>query len=564
MKLKNNYFFTIRENVAEEESTSGNLLVRSGMIKKVSSGVYMYLPLGFKVLENINGIIREEMNKIGALEILMPALIQEEIYVKSGRRKNFGKEMFTLKDRFDRNFVLGPTHEELFALAASFKVKSYKDLHFSLYQIQDKFRDEPRPRYGLLRVREFFMKDAYSFDKDEEGLDKSYKDMDKAYCNIFNRLNLNYMKVKSDTGSMGGMLSEEFQALSSIGEDTLVFCDSCDYTSNIDIAERVYETRESNDELKDKEEIYTPDAKTIKEISALLNETESKFIKTLIYKADEEFYAVLVSGNDDVNEIKLKNTLKTKNIELASQEEVESLNSVIGFAGPIGLKIKIVADNHIKNIRNAITGANKINYHIKNVNINKDFTPSLYSDITFVKEGCKCPKCGKPLRFEKGIEVGNIFKLGTKYSEAMNLMYTDENNKIHPVVMGSYGIGPGRCMAAIVEQNNDEKGIIWPIEVAPFKVGIIVLNNNENSLKVASDIYNELNNLKIDTLLDDRDERAGIKFNDMDLIGIPICIIIGSKVNEGIVEVKLRNNNIKTDVKMEKLIEKIKESLTVK
>lgn len=564
MKLKNSYFFTHRENVSEEESISGNLLVRSAMIKKSSSGVYMYLPLGLKVLENINKIIREEMNKINAQELLMPALIQEDMFIKSGRRDNFGKDMFSFKDRFEKNYVLAPTHEELFALAASFKVKSYKDLPFSLYQIQTKFRDEPRPRYGLIRVREFFMKDAYSFDRDEQGLDKSYRDMYQAYCNIFDRLNINYIIVKSDTGAMGGILSEEFQALSPIGEDDLVKCSKCDYSSNIDIAEGVCEISKTDEEIKQKEEIHTPNARTIKEISEFLDVEESKFIKTLIYKADEEFYAVLVNGNDDVNETKLRLALKAKSLQLASQEDVEEITKApVGFAGPIDLNIKMAADNKIKNITNAIVGANKLDYHIKNVNLEVDFNPNIYADITFVKKGCKCPKCNEDLMFEKGIEVGNLFKLGAKYSEAMNLMYTDENNKTHPVIMGSYGIGTGRCMAAIVEQNNDEKGIIWPIEVAPYKVGIIVLNTNEESLRVSQKFYDELQNLKIDVLLDDRDERAGVKFNDMDLIGIPICVIIGSKLNEGIVEVKIRNNNTKFEVNIDQVVEKIKESLSI-
>ena len=561
MRLRNSYFYTIKENIKDEDSISGNLLVRSGMIKRTSSGVYMMLPLGYKVLENIKNIIRDEMNKKGAQELLMPSLIQEDVYVSTGRRAKFGNDMFAFKDRFGKDYCLGPTHEELFTMAASYHVKSYKDLHFNIYQIGDKFRDEPRPRFGLLRAREFLMKDAYSFDTDTLGLDISYKDMYDAYKNMFNRMKLNTLVVESDSGAMGGLLSEEFQALNPAGEDKLVFCTKCSYTSNIDIAYSKEEGKKSTEKEKALEKVYTPNMKTIEEISKYLGEDESKFIKCLIYKVDDKFIMTLTLGNDDVNETKLKRITKAINVELATDEEMKSLGLVKGFVGPINSKIDVIADKKIKYIKNAITGANKKDYHIKNINL-KDFKVNRYEDITFVKEGEKCPVCGELLSFNNGIEVGNLFKLGTKYSEALGLYYTDEHNKLNPVYMGCYGIGLGRCMATIVEEHHDEKGIIWPMEVAPYKVCIVLINSKDEEMNnKANEIYNKLNSLGIDTLLDDRDERPGVKFNDMDLIGIPIRIVVGSKSKEGIVEYKNRNSNDVLELNIKDAIEKIKENV---
>ncbi len=561
MKLKNNYFFTLKENVKDEDSISGNLLVRSGMIRRTSSGIYMFLPLGNKVLENIKKIIREEMNKKGATELLMPSLIQEDVYVASGRRERFGKDMFSFKDRFDKNYCLGPTHEELFTMAASYYIKSYKNLHFNLYQIGDKFRDEPRPRFGLLRVREFLMKDAYTFDSNELGLDLSYKDMYEAYKNIFNRMKLNYLVVESDSGAMGGMLSEEFQAINKIGEDKLVFCTKCSYTSNIDIAYSKQEFIKNDEKEKKLEKTYTPNMKTIEEISTFMNEVPNKFIKSLIYKTDKYFVMVLVSGDEEINETKLKRVLKTSVLELASEEEIASIGYIKGFIGPIDAKIKVIADNKIKYIKNGITGANKKDYHLKNVNL-KDFNVDQYADITFVKPGERCPICGEKLSFENGVEIGNLFKLGTKYSESMNLYFPNELGELKPVYMGSYGIGLGRCIASIVEEHHDEKGIIWPIEVAPFKVGIVLIDpKNEKILNEGNALYGKLNSLGIETLLDDRGERPGVKFNDMDLIGLPIRIVIGNKINEGIVEYKNRNSNQVFELSINEAINKIKETI---
>ena len=556
MKLSNSFFYTIREDIKDEESISGNLLVRSGMVKKTSSGVYMYMPLGLRVFKKIEDVIRQEMNKAGALELLMPNLIQEDIYVQSGRRDNFGSSMFALKDRFERNYVLGPTHEELFVEAAKNMVKSYKDLPFNLYQIGNKYRDEPRPRYGLIRVREFFMKDAYSFDKDEAGLDHSYQLMFDAYKNIFDRLQINYKIVKADNGAMGGTLSEEFQAVTDIGEDTLVLCNHCHYASNLEVGVSKLEAP-IKEELKELQLVNTPNAKTIEEVSKFLNVEANKLVKTLIYNIDNKFYAFLIRGDYDINETKVKKLLNATNIALATQEDIISITKAsLGFTGPIGLEIDIIMDTEVSKMYNFVVGANKDDYHYINVNI-KDFNVSKTEDIRLVKENDLCPICGKPLIFKKGIEIGNTFKLGTKYSEALGLMYSDDKNNLHPVVMGSYGIGLGRIMSSLAEQKSDDKGLVWPIEIAPFKVAIVLLNNEDKDYAIK--LYEQLNEIGIDTLIDDRDERAGVKFNDMDLIGIPIRITIGKKSLDNILELKLRSDENHIEISKDEVINKIKE-----
>ncbi len=560
MKLKHSYFYTLRETVKDEESISGNLLTRSGMIKKSSSGVYMFLPLGYKVMKNIEKIVREEMENIDAGELLMPALIPEDVYVSSGRREAFGNDMFSLKDRFDKNYVLAPTHEELFTIAASAKVKSYKDLPFSIYQIQDKFRDEPRCRYGLIRVREFLMKDAYSFDMDEKGLNDSYNNMYNAYKKIFARLGIDYRIVTSDTGAMGGLLSEEFQAITEIGEDKLVICDDCGYAANSDVAKCTLLTPKSDEELKIRELIKTPDVGTIEEVSKYLEEDEEKFVKTLIYKIDNKFYAALVKGNNEVNEAKLKKLLKANDASLASQEEVEEITgAALGFAGPIGLDIPVILDNEVMNMKNFVVGANKTDYHYKNVNL-EDFNYLLTSDIRCITSKDSCPKCGRSLTFKNGIEIGNTFKLGTKYSENLDLYYLNKENENLPVWMGCYGIGIGRCMASVVEQNHDEKGIIWPMEIAPFKVAIVVVNTDDDAqMDAANYLYESLRKQRISTILDDREERAGVKFNDMDLIGIPVKVTVGNKIKDQIVEIKQRKKEGFEEVSLYDALSKIED-----
>lgn len=558
MKLKNSFFYTLRENVKDEDSISGNLLVRGGFIKKSSSGIYMMLPLGKKVIDNIEEIIKDEMAKADSQEVTMPCLIPEEYYVASGRREGFGQSMFSLKDRFNKPFVLGPTHEELFAFAASMKIRSYKDLPFSLYQVQTKFRDEPRPRFGLIRVREFLMKDAYTFDKDEKGLDIAYQKQFNAYKNVMDRLGLDYRIVTADTGVMGGLLSEEFQAVTDIGEDILVLCDSCDYASNIEVAKCINEPIEKEEELT-LELVHTPNAKTIEEVAEFMNLQPESFVKTLIYLIDGEPYAAMVKGNRDVNEVKLRKLFNATNVELADAEIVMQVtNAPIGFAGPIDIKCPIVMDEEVSFMSNFIVGANKVDYHYKNAN-HKDFEVEVIGDIRNIQDHDICPKCNGVITFKKGIECGNTFKLGTKYSKALNLHYLDANNNINLVWMGSYGIGLGRCMAAVVEQNNDENGIIWPVNIAPYKVGIVIINSkNEDQSNLANDIYNKLNDMNIDVILDDRNERPGVKFKDMELIGIPLRITVGKKVLENIVEVKSRDGKINIEINVNELEEYIK------
>jgi len=542
MKLKNSFFYTLRENVKDEDSVSSNLLVRAGMIKKTSAGVYMILPMGYKVLNKIENIIRKEMDSTGALELKMPALIPEDVYIKSGRRNLFGSSMFSLKDRFGKDFVLGPTHEELFAMAAQMKIKSYKDMPFSIYQFQTKFRDEPRPRYGLIRVREFVMKDSYTFDIDSDGLDKSYNLMFEAYKNAFNQMDIDYKIVKAATGVMGGLLSEEFQAISDIGEDTVVTCDSCDYSTNIEVAQIKDNTPQSSEEELNIEKVHTPKVGKIDDLVKFFNQPAEKFIKTLIYQVDEELVACMIAGNREINESKVLTLLNGNNIELANPEKVlELANSPIGFIGPINLNCKIVVDNEVVKMKNFIVGANETDYHFKNVNP-KDFKYDLQADIRNISETDSCPICNGNIVFKKGIEIGNTFKLGTKYSKALNLMYSDQNNKQKDVWMGSYGIGPARCMAAIVEQHNDENGIDWPLSVAPFEVCILPFNHkNDEQMSLANQIYDTLKAKNVDVLLDDRDQRVGVKFKDMELIGIPYRISIGRKASENIVEFKTRN-----------------------
>lgn len=562
MKLSKSYFYTLRENVKDEDSTSGNLLVRAGMIKKSSSGIYMIMPMGKRVLKKIEEIVREEMDAAGAQELLMPAMIPEEIYEKSGRREAFGSNMFALKDRYQKNYVLGPTHEELFTMAAMMKGSSYKDFPYNLYQIQTKFRDETRPRYGLIRVREFIMKDAYSFDIDEAGLQESYMKMFQAYKNIMDRCNLNYKIVKADTGAMGGSLSEEFQAITEIGEDVVVTCEGCDFSSNLEITEVIDTGRPSDEEALDMEIVETPDAKTIEDVAAFFQKSVNDFVKTLIYSVDGKTMAFLLKGDRELNETKVLKLLQANEMELASFDEVERVTHArVGFAGPVGLECPIIMDREVANMKNFIVGANKTDHHIKNVNL-KDFTVETVADIAQVHEGDICPKCGKPLKFCKGIEVGNTFKLGTKYAKALGLEYQDVNNKLHPVEMGCYGFGLERCMAAIVEQHNDASGIIWPTSVAPFEVAVVVVSSKDDEqMRIGNELYEALKKEGIDVLLDDRKERPGVKFKDMELIGIPYRITVGRGIKDGNVEFRARTADESSDVPLHEIVDMVKKEL---
>lgn len=562
MKLKDAYFYTLREDAKDEDSISGNLLVKAGYIKKTSAGIYMMLPLGLKVQEKIEAIIRKHMNSYNCQEIKMPALIAQEYYEKSGRMANFGPSIFRLKDRSNKDLVLGPTHEELFVLAAKSMIRSYKNMPFNLYQFQDKYRDEPRARFGLIRVKEFVMKDAYSFDADEEGLDVSYHKMVDVYKKSFDEMDLDYRIVKADTGVMGGLLSEEFQAITPIGEDTVVYCDDCGFTSNLEICECVNEDVPATLIYKEKELVHTPDAKTIEEVCDFLKEDKNKFVKTLIYLCDGKPYAVLVRGDREVSETKLQKFLKVNEVALADNETVEEVTGAkVGFAGPVGIKCPVIVDNEVSKMQYYITGANRTDHHYINVS-NSDFIANGIGDIRQACLGDKCPVCGKEIKFTKGVEIGNTFKLGTKYSEALELTYLDADNKSNLVWMGSYGIGIGRCIAAIVEQHHDDKGIIWPINIAPYPVEIIVaISKDTKQVDVANQLYDDLMNQGIDVLLDDRDERPGVKFNDADLIGIPLRITVGKKVNDGLVELKYRNTGEVEEIKIDEVTDFIRNIL---
>lgn len=553
MKLSKSYFLTFKENVKDEESVSANLLVRSGMIKKAGSGIYTFLPLGLRVLRKIENIVREEMNKIDSQELVMPSLLPEEVYVNSGRRDVFGSDMFGLKDRFDRSYVLGPTHEEMFVEVARDYIKSYKDMPLSLYQMANKYRDEPRSRYGLIRTREFVMKDAYTFDKDLEGLDKSYQLMFNAYKRIFDRVGLDFRIVKASTGAMGGLLSEEFQAVCDIGEDTLVLCNDCGLATNIEICE-CNSCEKSNEEKKELQLVETIGTKTIDDVCNYLKCDIKKTVKTLIYKSEDKLYAVLVRGDREVNELKLANLLGVGEVELSTVEEDMSVtHAEVGFAGPIGLEIPIVMDLEVSGMVNFIAGANKTNYHYENVNLS-DFEAYLTGDIRNVCENDKCPKCGFKLTFKKGIEVGNTFKLGTKYCESLNLQYTDVDNSLKYPIMGCYGIGIARILSAYIEQNHDENGIIFNKALAPYDIHLIVVNSkDEIQISKAESLYNDLLNKGYEVLFDDRDERVGVKFKDADLIGIPTRVIVGRDAKENKVEIKNRKTGESALIDIENL-----------
>ncbi|HHW92922.1 MAG TPA: proline--tRNA ligase [Clostridiaceae bacterium] len=558
MRLSKGFFYTLREQASDEDSASGNLLVRAGMIKKVASGIYMMMPLGLKALNKVIKIIREEMNAIGSKELLMPALIPEGVYVNSGRRETFGDSMFSLKDRYRRHYVLGPTHEELFAAAAKMYIRSYKDLPFSLYQFQTKYRDEPRPRFGLIRLREFIMKDAYTFDLDLDGLHRQYMDMFNAYKKSFDRMGLNYVIVNADTGVMGGLLSEEFQALSEIGEDILVIDDANNYASNIEVAPCILRGEKSTEEAKPIEKVYTPESKTIEEVTSFMGQPSERFVKTMIYNIDGKLYAVCCRGDHEVNETKVVKLVGGNDIAFADAVEVEQATGApIGFAGPIGIHCPVLLDQEVTLMKNFIVGANEADHHLMNVNLT-DFKAEAVADLRRICEGDLSEK-GGPVRFARGIEIGNTFKLGTKYAEAMDLYYKDETNEWKPVVMGSYGIGPARCLAAIVEQNHSEKGILWPKNIAPVEVGIVIANvKNEKHKETAEYIYSRCEAAGFDVLLDDRNERAGVKFNDMELIGAYARITCGRGVDKGLVELKCIGDETPRDIPVAEVLDELK------
>ena len=542
MRMSQMLFSTQREVPSEAEAESHVLLLKAGMIRRLAAGVYALMPMGFRVFKKIENIIREEMDAAGAQELIMSAFLPAEYYQQSGRWDVFGTEMIKFQDRNGRDFCLGPTHEEIFAFVLRQEMQSYKAMPRTVYQIQNKYRDERRPRFGMIRCREFVMKDAYSFDVDEAGLDESYKKMYDAYCKVFDRCGLDYVIVQADTGAMGGSGSQEFMIKSDIGDDTIVSCPKCGYAANAELA-TCPDPAPGTEEMREIVKVHTPNVGTIADLVGFFGLTADKFAKTLLYQADGEIVAVMVRGDREINETKLKNYLKCKTLELASASDVrEATNAEVGFAGPIGLKVsRIIVDKEVPQMRNFLIGANETDYHFNGVNYGRDFTANAVADIRLIEHGDPCPVCGAAADLDKTIEVGHIFKLGTKYSVAMDCMYLDQNAKEKPCIMGSYGIGLNRTMQAIIEQSHDADGIIWPDSVAPYSAIVVPVSAaNEAQMALAEQIYAKLNAAGIETLLDDRDERAGVKFKDADLIGIPHRINVGRKAAEGMVEYKPR------------------------
>lgn len=561
MRMSKMLVLTLREVPAEAEIVSHKLMLRSGMMRKMASGVYNYMPLGLKVLKNIEDIVREEMNEEGAQEFLASAMLPAELWQESGRWDVYGEEMFRLKDRNQRDFCLGPTHEEVFTDIARNEIKSYKQLPVNLYQIQTKYRDERRPRFGVMRSREFVMKDAYSFDKDQEGLDACFNKMNEAYVKIFNRCGLDAKCVEADSGAIGGSNSAEFMVKSDVGEDDVVFCNDCNYAANMEKASSTPEKGEK-EELKSLNKVETPNARTIEDLVKFFNVSEKKFIKTLLFKADGKIVAVMVRGDREVNEVKVANVLgEVGDFNMASPEEVVvATSAAVGFAGPIGIKVdELLVDEEVTETYNFIVGANETGYHLENVNYGRDFKGKV-GDLRNVTVGEKCPACGGAVTIARGTEVGHIFKLGTKYSEAMKATFIAENGKEKPFVMGCYGIGVTRTMASIIEQHNDENGIIWPLSVAPYHVSVVPVNiKDEEQLRIAEEIYASLQKLGVQVLMDDRNERAGVKFKDSELMGIPMRITVGKKINEGSVEFKLRSESDNELIKIEDVCDRVKE-----
>jgi prolyl-tRNA synthetase len=547
---------TLREVPSDAEVKSHQLLLRAGFIRQNASGVYTYMPLGRKVLQKVEAIIREEMNNAGAAELFMPALQQAELWQESGRWYSYGPELMRLKDRHDREFALGATHEEVITSLVRDEVKSYKRLPLTLYQIQTKYRDEKRPRFGLLRGREFIMKDAYSFHATQESLDEVYERIFQAYSNVFRRCGLNFRAVIADSGAMGGKDTHEFMVLSDIGEDTIAYSDTSQYAANIEMAPVTAVYEKSSEPAKELEKVHTENKKTIDEVSSFLNVEAKDCIKSLLFKVDDRFVLVLVRGDHEVNDIKLKNYFEASVVELADTAMTkEVLGCSVGSLGPIGVdSVEVIADNAVQAIVNGVCGANEEDYHYTNVNPERDFTGAAFTDLRFIKEGDPSPDGQGKIVFAKGIEVGHVFKLGTRYSEAMNAEILDENGRTKPMIMGCYGIGVSRTMAAVAEQFNDENGLVWPTNISPFDVHLIAVNMKDSAqAELAQELYSSLQAAGMEVLLDDRQERPGVKFADSDLIGLPVRVTVGKKASEGIVEVKIRKNGEMQEVQKDDL-----------
>ena len=558
MKVSSSFFMTRREFPNDEKIISSKLLIKSGMVFKNDSGIYSYLPLGMKVIENIKKIIREEMDNIKANEVLMPSLVNNDVFEKSNRSKIFGDDLYSLIDRNNRKLSLCPMHEEFFASLASYKIQSYKDLHFTLFQISNKFRDEEKSEYGLIRKKEFMVCDAYSYDADESGLDVSYDKMYMIYKHIFDRLNVNALVVECDAGETKGIESEQFDVLSDYGDNEIVKCTNCTYACSIEDASygSIFVNREVAN--KKKELISTPGIKGIKALSEYLDVFPNNILKSIICKVDGKYKMFLLRGESELNIKKLKKLFKTNNIEIPSVYELEKIGTTVGYIGPINCTMEIIADNEVKTMHNFICGSNKEDYHYKNVNFGRDFRINRYADIKLFDDSCVCPKCKNNCEILTGYEVGQIYKLGKIYSELYDLTYNDEVNDSEYVHMGSYQFGIDRCLNAIVENNHDDKGIIWPMSVAPFKVIIINANmNDQETSKYANSLHDKLIDAGIDTLYDDRKESIGTKFNDADLIGIPIRITVGRLFSEGQVEIKLRKDEEGINVELKDVFDEV-------
>jgi prolyl-tRNA synthetase len=561
MLFSKTFIPTMKEVPKEAEVISHKLMLRAGFIRRLASGIYTWLPLGLKSLRKVEQIIRQEMNAKGAQEILMPFVQPKELWVESGRWEFYGKELLRLKDRNDRELCLAPTHEEVVTDLVRREVRSYRELPCNLYQIQTKFRDEIRPRFGVMRSREFVMKDAYSFDIDEQGAETSYMAMFDAYQNIFRRCGLRFRAVEADTGEIGGKFSHEFMVLADTGEDTIISCDTCDYAANLERAEVGGSTAAASKQKGAYTKVATPGKKKVEEVAAFLNVPARKLVKTLLFATDKGTIGVLVAGDREVNPTKVKNALSFKYVELTDERTIEeATGGPLGFSGPIGLTIPLFADKDILTMDNFVVGGNERDMHIVNVNPG-DFTVEGYYDLKVAAVGDPCPRCGGTLGATRGIEVGHIFKLGLKYSEAMNATYLDADGKDRFMVMGCYGIGVGRTVAAAIEQNHDENGMALPFAIAPFEVEVLPVNTTHaESMEIAGSVYRALQDRSVDTIMDDREERPGVKFKDCDLIGIPLRVTIGERgLKEGNVDIKIRTEKEPLKVKKDEVVGRVME-----
>jgi len=569
MRWSQYFINTLREVPADADVVSQQLMMRAGMIRKVAAGIYTYLPLGLRSIQKMEAIVREEMNRTGAIELLMPAIQPAELWMESGRWQKYGKELLRIKDRHERDFIFGPTHEEVITETVRESINSYRALPINLYQIQTKFRDEIRPRFGLMRGREFLMKDAYSFHTSPESLDETYQKMREAYSKIFERCDLSHVPVEADSGNIGGSASHEFMVLAQSGEDAVVHCANCNYGANVEKAVSAFASAVAPDTADPgpMEEIDTPDTKTIDDVSELIGIPTNRLVKTLVFESEQGPVMVLVRGDREVNLVKVKNHLGVQDLELLDEHKFQSVvGGPTGYCGPVGARpIRVVGDLALEKVKNWITGANCEHKHLRNAVRGRDFDLSEFADFTMVVAGDPCARCGSPLEIFRGIEVGHIFKLGTTYSVAMNCVYLDEKGERHPMIMGCYGLGVSRTVAAAIEQNHDENGIIWPIPIAPFEVVIITTGKDAEVARVAEGIYSELREKGVDVILDDRDERAGVKFNDADLIGFPLRITVGSKgLANGTVEWSLRRDRQKQNASPSEVVTRVIERLRVK